>query len=74
MTDFRDLPTDTIFTGRIATMIKEGICRGAFKVPQWELKSGLRLADLVGRKVPAGAERVRPNSSQIHWEPTAGTR
>jgi hypothetical protein len=79
MTDFRDIASSTIFTGRTATIIKEGVCRGTFKVPQWELKSGLRLMDIARRKVPAGARRTTPagierismESRGIEWKPTA---
>jgi NADH:ubiquinone reductase (H+-translocating) len=69
LTDYSDGPSDRIFTGRIAVFVKELIGKGTFRTPQWELKHGLKLIDLFGRKVPADAKRFDP-AGEIEWKAT----
>ena len=62
-----DRPIDRIYTGAIARLVKEGICQGVFRVPQWELKTGLRL--LTHAKGSPQNDRTRLQRG-VEWKPT----
>lgn len=70
MTDYSDTATERIFTGRVATLVKELIGKGTFKVPQWELTHGLKVMEIFGRKVPVDRKRFK-TEGEIEWKATA---
>jgi NADH dehydrogenase FAD-containing subunit len=69
-TSFDDRPIDRIYTGRIATIVKELICQGVYRVPQWELKTGLRILPVPHVKKRADIDRVKIQRG-VEWKPMA---
>jgi NADH:ubiquinone reductase (H+-translocating) len=63
-----DSPRDRVWTGRLAVLVKELICRMTLFVVRWELRAGLRLYrwPRLGRVVQSAGSRSAEEARHLH--------